>query len=427
MVGRFNSPPRSGQKPNRRFRLASTLTVCSFCFTCRHDRLATGDCFELGLASVETRHTAAPGLQSEAPSSKMEPVPETERMEEFRSSPMPSLRLQGSSTFSLASPPLLSPRSATESEDSQRKPPIRQSAEPTSPMSPPWSASPGLPYRPRTTSPLSGHMRSRSAASAGSFFPPAMGRTQSMPGFNGAGHLQYGLDPRLSGPSLPRPSAINTRTPRKTAIEDVFPSSPTRMSVIHDPDRRLLERNSSPNLGVHSPPGSPSPVSVANLPMMRPHRPSSPFRRIPNLSTAAVTTTLSAAATATSDSAYGNTPSSPASYSPSYRPYDYLGGLSSSSVPSTPTSTRSRSPSISSLETIPDSPDDEEAALEAERIAQLKAAADAAEGDAKGRSSIDVPARGRTLVFGARDKRKRWSVCGAERRGDLDLETIWED
>jgi hypothetical protein len=29
--------------------------------------------------------------------------------------------------------------------------------------------------------------------------------------------------------------------------------------------------------------------------------------------------------------------------------------------------------------------------------------------------------------FGARDKRKRWSVCGAEKRGDLNLETIWED
>jgi hypothetical protein len=83
------------------------------------------------------------------------------------------------------------------------------------------------------------------------------------------------------------------------------------------------------------------------------------------------------------------------------------------------------------LETIPDSPDAEEAALEAERIAQLKAAADAAEnGDAaeiKGRSSLDVPSRGRTMAFGSRDKRKRWSVCGAERRGDLDLETIWED
>lgn len=69
--------------------------------------------------------------------------------------------------------------------------------------------------------------------------------------------------------------------------------------------------------------------------------------------------------------------------------------------------------------------------MEAERIAQLKAAADAADGtdasDTKGRSSLDVPTRGRTMNFGSRDKRKRWSVCGAERRGDLDLETIWED
>ena len=92
---------------------------------------------------------------------------------------------------------------------------------------------------------------------------------------------------------------------------------------------------------------------------------------------------------------------------------------------------RSRSPSISSLETIPDSPDAEEAALEADRIAQLKAAAEAAENgdseESKGRGSLDVPVRGRTLGIGTRDKRKRWSVCGAERRGDLDLETIWED
>jgi hypothetical protein len=122
--------------------------------------------------------------------------------------------------------------------------------------------------------------------------------------------------------------------------------------------------------------------------------------------------------------------------SPSYRPYDSFSGnygystaYPSSSIPSTPTSARSRSPSISSLETIPDSPDAEEAALEAERIAQLKAAADAAEGgENKGRGSLDVPIRGRTLSgFGSRDKRKRWSVCGAERRQDLDLETIWED
>lgn len=98
-------------------------------------------------------------------------------------------------------------------------------------------------------------------------------------------------------------------------------------------------------------------------------------------------------------------------------------------MPSTPTSARSRSPSISSLETIPDSPDAEEAALEAERIAQLKAAADAADGEDSKTKSADTPgSRGRTLgtTFG-RDKRKRWSVCGAERRGDLNLDTIWED
>lgn len=67
--------------------------------------------------------------------------------------------------------------------------------------------------------------------------------------------------------------------------------------------------------------------------------------------------------------------------------------------------------------------------MEAERIAQLQAAADEAaeRGDGKARSSLDVPVRGRTMGFGTRDKRKRWSVCGAERRGDLDLETIWED
>lgn len=101
-------------------------------------------------------------------------------------------------------------------------------------------------------------------------------------------------------------------------------------------------------------------------------------------------------------------------------------------IPSTPTSARSRSPSISSLETIPDSPDAEEAALEAERNAQHKAAADAMEGngktDQKNNPETMALGRGRMpgLVYG-RDKRKRWSVCGAERRGDLNLDTIWED
>lgn len=107
----------------------------------------------------------------------------------------------------------------------------------------------------------------------------------------------------------------------------------------------------------------------------------------------------------------------------------YPSSVPSSSMPSTPTSMRSRSPSISSLETIPDSPDAEEEAIEADRIAKLKAAADREEEREGGRrSSLDVPGgSGRAFGFGKRDSRKRWSVCGAERRGDLDLETIWED
>lgn len=108
----------------------------------------------------------------------------------------------------------------------------------------------------------------------------------------------------------------------------------------------------------------------------------------------------------------------------------YPGSYASSSMPSTPTSARSRSPSISSLETIEDSPDAEEAALkqEAERIAQLKADADAADSGEDSKTKDTPGPRGRSLAtsFG-RDKRKRWSVCGAERRGDLNLDTIWED
>ena len=89
---------------------------------------------------------------------------------------------------------------------------------------------------------------------------------------------------------------------------------------------------------------------------------------------------------------------------------------------------RSRSPSISSLETIPDSPDAEDQAIEADRIAQLKAAADREDGGESRRSSLDVPeGRGRSFGFGKRDSRKRWSVCGGERRVDLSLGTVWED
>ncbi|KAI1639459.1 hypothetical protein F4809DRAFT_116494 [Biscogniauxia mediterranea] len=321
----------------------------------------------------------------------MEPVPETERMEEFRSSPLSTLRLH--------QPTAVIPSAL----DLSRKPPnLRRSTEPTSPSSPLWPGATSLPYRPRTTSPLSGvHTRSKSVASLGT---PSMGRTRSMPGVDGTGRILY---PPLVRPASPSGSPSRHRMPRKPVDEVFPPTSPIRSSVL-DGEKRLAELNNSPNAG---------PTAASTLSH---RRTSSPLRH-PPYSTIIPTSVPGTPSSVASSPTYRLEGSSNSYYFPSYH--------TSSSIPSTPSSVRSRSPSISSLETIPDSPDAEEAALEAERIAQLKAAADAAEGgESKGRSSLDTPLRGRTLGgISSRDKRKRWSVCGAERRGDLDLETIWED
>jgi hypothetical protein len=97
---------------------------------------------------------------------------------------------------------------------------------------------------------------------------------------------------------------------------------------------------------------------------------------------------------------------------------------SGSSIPSTPTSFRSRSPSISSLETIPDTPDAEEAArLEEEEYMRNRATtgAEIEESDAR-----EARRRSSEMRFAGKEKRKRWSVCGAERRGDFSLEVIEE-
>ncbi|KAI1336818.1 hypothetical protein F5Y15DRAFT_195772 [Xylariaceae sp. FL0016] len=318
----------------------------------------------------------------------MEPVPETERMEEFRSSPLPTLRLHQPTAINL------------NTLDLNRKPPNhRRSTEPPSPSSPLFPISTSLPYRPRTTSPLSGaHTRSKSAVSLA---PPSMGRTRSMPGVDGAGRI---LCPPLVRPASPSGSPSRHRAPRKPVDEAFPPTSPVRSSVLPDSEKRHLERSSSPGPGLVS-------TSTSSH-----GRTSSPLR-------------YTAYSSAITNYSIPSTPTTGAT-SPSYRFETSSSGYNfpSSSVPSTPSSVRSRSPSISSLETIPDSPDAEEAALEADRIAQLKAAADAVDGgESKSRGSLDVPARGRTLGATSRDKRKRWSVCGAERRGDIDLETIWED
>lgn len=319
----------------------------------------------------------------------MEPVPETESLENFQSSPLPTLRLQQPRAIS------------TKDLEFHRKPPtVRRSTEPSSPSSPSWSTPPTLtlPYRPRTTSPLSGgHTRSKSTASLA---PPLMSRTKSMPGFDLANRSSP-----LFRPASPQGSPNRVRQRRKPADEAFPPTSPIRSSILEGPEKQQLEGAA---LGHRR---TASPLRHA-LPIPPPSQPS--IMSLPS------------------------TPSSVAS-SPLYRydtgssSYNFPSYYTSSSIPSTPTSIRSRSPSISSLETIPDSPDAEEAALEDERISKLRLAAEASDGDedplsdSKGRTSLDVPNRGRTLGLGSKDKRKRWSVCGAERRGDIDLETIWED
>jgi hypothetical protein len=265
-------------------------------------------------------------------------------------------------------------------------------------------------------------LRSRSSASA---LAPIMLRAQSMPGINAAGHLH--ISPQRSESPLRSPN--RSRTPRKP-VDEVYPvlsthtptDIPESFAAIYEDEEtpRGSERSSSPIMGL-----------TPHNTFPRRRRPASPLR---NLS---LQNNTSGSSTPTASSPITPSPSYPTTnkFNESLTTYNYPSSFTSSSVPSTPSSVRSRSPSISSLETIPDSPDAEEAALEAERIAQLKAAADAADGDeaaleAKRRGSLDVSGgRGRTLgiAYGARDKRKRWSVCGAERRGDLDLETIWED
>ncbi|KAK7952092.1 basic proline-rich protein [Apiospora aurea] len=306
----------------------------------------------------------------------MEPVPETESLEEFRPSPLPSLRLHhpaaiSTKTYEFDSNP-----------NSTRKPlALRRSNEPPSPSSPSW-ATPvtlALPYRPRTTSPLSGtHQRSKSTSLA----PPSMSRTRSMPGLDGHGRV-------LSLPMLRSDSTSSSpnrvRPPRRKPADEMFPpTSPIRTSVLDSKD----------------PP------------------PASGHRRTPSPLNHPILPGTSSSVT----SSYVSLPSTPSSVatSPSYR-YDLNTGYSFPHL-------------LILCPTIPDSPDAEEAALEDEKntITKPRSGSEGSDGedsalDGRGRSSLDVPSRGRTLGLNTRDKRKRWSVCGAERRGDIDLETIWED
>ncbi|KAF2126817.1 hypothetical protein P153DRAFT_296734 [Dothidotthia symphoricarpi CBS 119687] len=277
------------------------------------------------------------------------------------------------------------------------------------------------------------HLRSQS--SSGFLNAPPMMRAHSLPTImHTVGHLSLSPSPSLSPmpfarPSSPLRSPKRTRSPRGSETRPTISSTPERYGIgirstsissfegapsvcdiSEDAELELTPRAGSGVSSLYSSTGS----------LSRRRRPASPLHQM-SMPLGGPLTSAPVVGTPTS------TASSPL-LAPSKFNEHYPWSLASSSVPSTPTSMRSRSPSISSLETIEDSPDAEEQAIEAERIAKLKAAADQEDGGEPRRSSLDVPeGRGRNFGFGKRDSRKRWSVCGAERRVDLSLDTVWED
>ncbi|KAF1849281.1 uncharacterized protein K460DRAFT_279912 [Cucurbitaria berberidis CBS 394.84] len=284
--------------------------------------------------------------------------------------------------------------------------------------------------QPRNRSPYSrSHLRSHSGSS--SLSAPPMTRAHSLPTvMHPTGRLSLSPSPTpLAQPLSPLRSPKRTRSPRgleprpltagpleryssgiRSASIGSFDGAPSVCDISEDAELELTPRAGAGVSSLYSSTGS----------LSRRRRPASPLYQV---SVGFGTLPTSTPTVSTPTSAASSPLLAPAKFNE-----HYPASLTSSSVPSTPTSMRSRSPSISSLETIEDSPDAEEEAIEEYRVARLKAAADQEDGGDQRRSSLDVPeGRGRSLGFGKRDSRKRWSVCGAERRGDLDLETIWED
>ncbi|KAF2795992.1 hypothetical protein K505DRAFT_335541 [Melanomma pulvis-pyrius CBS 109.77] len=328
-------------------------------------------------------------------------------------------------TTAMGELPVLSRPPSNSSEDSaslhQRRP-----STPRAQTDPSSDALPTHHPRPRNRSPYSrSHLRSNSGSS--SLSAPPMTRAHSLPTvMSPTGHLSLSPSPLpLARPSSPLRSPKRTRSPFRTQDDSyAHLGAPSVCDISEDAELEL-----TPKAGgglVHTTPLSNLHSTLSALPRVGRRRPASPLYQV----SVPFGTATSAPAVSTPTS----TSSSPLLSATKFNePFPgvmahYPSSLTSSSVPSTPTSMRSRSPSISSLETIEDIPDAELEAIEEERIARLKAAADREKDGEEGtrRSSLDVPGTARPL-FGKRDSRKRWSVCGAERRGDLDLETIWED
>ncbi|RYN39359.1 hypothetical protein AA0113_g946 [Alternaria arborescens] len=372
------------------------------------------------LKSMSTVSPTPPQGPNKTPTPTKAPIQDTPRSSSSSSSSQPSADTMGESST-------LARQLSNTSDDSMTS---RRPSTPRSQTDPQPDTLTSLTTRPRNRSPYSrSHLRSQSGSALPS--APPMTRAHSLPTvMQPSGNLRLSPTPMdLALPASPLRSPKRTRSPRaleprphtvgaperygsgiRPASIGSFEGAPSVCDISEDAELELTPRVGTTVSSLYSSTGS----------LSRRRRPASPLYQV-SVSFGAPPTSTPSVSTPTS------TASSPL-LAPSRFNENYPMSHASSSVPSTPTSMRSRSPSISSLETIEDSPDAEEEAIEADRIRRLKAAADREDGGETRRSSLDVPeGRGRSLGFGKRDSRKRWSVCGAERRGDLDLETIWED
>lgn len=274
----------------------------------------------------------------------------------------------------------------------------------------------------RTRSPLArSHMRSRSSGSG--MAAPVMIRAHSMPAVHTTTRT-YDCDAVSPLPSQsPQRSPARARSP--FVAEDNTshpPRSPRWFELSNGGPIESIQEDSELDLT----PRSSTALPLMPLPPMR--SASAPLRRRP------ASPLYSAAPPTPTSTPGGIDPSGspvlgPARYNEtipsSFSLHHYASNSSFSSMSSTPSSARSRSPSISSLDTIEDEPDAESEALEADRLWRLSLR----EKGEQGEDGTDESYKRRGFGFGRgrNTERKRWSVCGAERRADLDLETIWED
>ncbi|KAF2670064.1 hypothetical protein BT63DRAFT_228748 [Microthyrium microscopicum] len=306
------------------------------------------------------------------------------------------------------------------------------------PNTPPRSTNSSSPLLPLPTPPTITKTPPRLSSHAN--FPmgnaPAMVRAHSSPTCLSP-TLAPSLAPRSSSPMR---SPKRVRSPfRHASVEEApmsslgIPMSLEIGSISEDAELEITPRSHhNTNFSLPGATGSTSPYGSLTFPRTLRRRPASPLRSLnssrassvpasPNLSATSIPSSASLSSSFSSESIKFN------ETFPSDFPYYYSTSSRSLSLsmPSTPTSIRSRSPSISSLETIPDSPDAEDLAVEEDqkdrqerkRLWETDSSTQTATG------ATDRPRSG----FGSRDKRKRWSVCGAEKRSDLNLETIWED